>query len=131
MHVFIGSRLAILAESGDDMSFGDKFVNYLSMAIGGGVGIAVGWIIYRRTMARAAEIAREDEEGAGAQEEGRAGGGAPYLDREDTLMDPEDAAALMSDDDLSMWETQVDEDAEEDEAGGRKKKTGDEERNPW
>lgn len=131
MHVFIGSRLAILAESGDKMSFGDKFVNYLSMAIGGGVGIAVGWIIYRRTMARAAEIAREDEEGAGAQEEGRVGGGSPYLDREDTLMDPEDAAALMSDDDLSMWETQVDEDAE-DEAGGRKKKTGDEEeRNPW
>lgn len=118
------------------MSFGAKLINYLSMAVGGGVGIAVGWIIYRRTMARAAEIARE-EDTDGAQEEGRAS--TPYLDREDTLMDPEDAAALMSDDDLSLWETQVDEDAEErsDDGsdGGKKKKNGQEERDgrhsPW
>ncbi|KAG9256975.1 snare associated Golgi protein-domain-containing protein [Emericellopsis atlantica] len=110
VHVFIGSRLAILAESDDKMSWGDKMVNYLSMAVGAGVGITVGYIIYKRTMARAAEIAhsqaREDEEA----EEGRAHGA--YLDREDTLMDPEDAANLMTDDDLSLWETQVDEDAD-------------------
>lgn len=109
-------------------------VNYLSMALGGAVGIAVGWIIYRRTMARAAEIAREDQ--ADAQEEGRAGSSTPYLDRDDTLIDPEDAAALMSDDDLSLWETQVDEDAEErSDDGGKKKPAQQEERDgrhsPW
>lgn len=106
------------------MSLGDRLINYLSMAIGAAVGITVGWIIYKRTMARAAEVAREDA----AAEEGRAGN-APYLDTEDTLMDPEDAAALMSDDDMSLWETQVDEDAQErgssdGEDGVKRKKTG-------
>lgn len=100
------------------MSFGDRMINYLSMAVGGIVGIAVGWVIFQRTMARAAEIAREE-----AAEEGNAGAG-PYLDtEEDTLMDPEDAAALMSDDDLSLWETQVEEDWDrEDSDDGQAKK---------
>lgn len=108
------------------MSFGDRVVNYIGMAIGAGVGITVGWIIYRRTMARAAELAREDD-ATTAEEEGRA---APYLDTEDTLIDPEDAAALMSDDDMSLWETQMDDDAVErwgdsdGESDGAKKKTG-------
>lgn len=93
------------------MSFGDRLVNYLSMFIGAAVGITVGWVIYKRTMARAAELALE-ENAAAAEEEGRAGVASPYLDTEDTLVDPEDAAALMSDDDLSLWETQFDEDAE-------------------
>lgn len=82
------------------MSFGDRMINYLSMAVSGAVGIAVGWIVYKRTMARAAELARET-----AAEEGYSN--RSYLDAEDTLMDPEDAAALMSDDDMSLWETQV------------------------
>ncbi|KAF4123552.1 putative membrane protein YdjX, TVP38/TMEM64 family, SNARE-associated domain [Geosmithia morbida] len=107
VHVFIGSRLAILAESGDDMSFGDRLINYLGMAAGGAVGVAVGWIIYKRTMTRAAELARDN-----LTEEGRAGGLSPshtlpadYADQEEGLIDPEDAAALMSDDDISLWET--------------------------
>lgn len=120
MHIFIGSRLAILAEKGDTMTLGDKAINYLSMFIGGSVGVGVGLIIYRRTMARAAELAREDAAG----EEGDAG----YEDTEGTLMDPDDAAALMSDDDMSMWETQVDDyrdddadDVDEDAAKKHKK----------
>jgi hypothetical protein len=125
VHVFIGSRLAILAENGDKMSFGDRLVNYISMFIGAAVGIIVGWVIYKRTMARAAELALE-ENVAAAEEEGRAGVASPYLDTEDTLVDPEDAAALMSDDDLSLWETQVD-DAERrqssDDDDGPAKKT--------
>ena len=121
MHVFIGSRLAVLAESGDKMSFGDKLVNYVGMAIGAGVGIAVGWIIYKRTMARAAELARQDAVLA-AQEEGRADDdqGTPYLDRDDTLLNPDDAAAILSDDDLSLWETQVAEDDEDEDENGKK-----------
>jgi hypothetical protein len=82
------------------MSFGDRMINYLSMAVSGAVGLTVGWIVYKRTMARAAELARET-----SAEEGYSH--RSYIDAEDTLMDPEDAAALMSDDDLSLWETQV------------------------
>lgn len=108
VHVFIGSRLAALAENGDEMSLGDKLINYFSMAVSAIVGVAVGWIVYRRTMARAAEVARET-----AAEEGH--GARVYLDTEDTMMDPEDAAALMSDDDLSLWETQVNDDGYRDE----------------
>jgi hypothetical protein len=54
-------------------------------------------------MARAAELALE-EAGAIAAEEGEGG----YEDRDDTLLDPEDAAHAMGDDDVSLWDTQVD-----------------------
>ncbi|KAF5004731.1 hypothetical protein FDECE_8775 [Fusarium decemcellulare] len=104
VHVFIGSRLALLAEKGDQMTAGDKAINYLSMVIGGAVGLIVGLIIYRRTMARAAELARQEglDPSALSVEEGEAG----YADSSDNspLMDPEDAAVLMSDDDISLWE---------------------------
>ncbi|CAK7246373.1 MAG: Tlg2-vesicle protein [Sporothrix thermara] len=126
VHVFIGSRLAKLAEDGDSMSAGDKALNYLSMAVFGCVGVGVGLFIFRRTMARAAEIAAEE----GAEEEGRVGHApsvgsagarhrAPgvYADNDDDdddegndnapFMDPQDAdvAALMDDDDISLWAT--------------------------
>lgn len=98
------------------MSFGDRMINYVGIATGSAIGIAAGWIVYRRTMARAAEVARET-----AAEEGH--GARAYLDTEDTMMDPEDAAALMSDDDLSLWETQVnDEYRDEDDEDWNKNK---------
>lgn len=86
------------------MTAGDKAINYLSMLIGAAVGIIVGLVIYRRTMARAAQLAREeglDPDALATTEEGEAG----YLDSDNSpLMDPEDAAVLMSDDDISLWE---------------------------
>ena len=39
------------------MSAGDKAVNYISMAMGAILGLVVSWLIYRRTMSRAAELA--------------------------------------------------------------------------
>ncbi|UKZ77148.1 hypothetical protein TrVFT333_004867 [Trichoderma virens FT-333] len=102
IHIFIGSRLAIIAEQGDAMPFRDKIVNYTGMIIGGAIGAAAGYIIYRRTMARADELARE-EANINAAEEGAAG----YEDT-DTLMDPEDAADVMGDDDVSLWDNQGD-----------------------
>jgi hypothetical protein len=96
VHVFIGSRLALLAEEGEKMSAGDKAINYLSMLIGGVVGLVVSVLIYNRTMARAAEIALEQ---AATGE----GDGADYADVEAGLMDPDTAAALMEDDDISLW----------------------------
>ncbi|KAI1082885.1 hypothetical protein F5B20DRAFT_488454 [Whalleya microplaca] len=133
VHVFIGSRLALLAESGDDMSVGDRAVNYLSMILGSLVGMGVGLFIYRRTMARAKELAREEAAGNGVAlssgdddgedlnyedlEEGvlglgLGGGGRSGAPRSD---EAEDAAALMGDDDISLWETEVVEDAYRDE----------------
>ncbi|EHK40853.1 hypothetical protein TRIATDRAFT_177343, partial [Trichoderma atroviride IMI 206040] len=104
IHVFIGSRLAIIAEAGDSMTTRDKMVNYASMIIGGAIGAAAGIIIYRRTMARAAELALEEATVTIAAEEGEGG----YEDTVDTLLDPEDAAHAMGDDDVSLWDTQVD-----------------------
>lgn len=124
VHVFIGSRLALLAEKGDEMGFGDRIVNYLSMLIGGAVGMGVGYFIYRRTMARAEELAREEGE-RGRPLEGRRPG-HEYADEdaaagEDArLMNPDDAAALMVDDDaISLWETAEDGDWVDEERGYR------------
>lgn len=110
MHVFIGSRLALLAESGDQMTGWDRAINYISMFVFGVLGFAVGLFIYRRTMARAAELTRESEledgdallNGVGDIEEGVLGD-----DLENGRMvhpDELDAAALMDDDDISLWE---------------------------
>ncbi|OAA33756.1 TLG2-vesicle protein of 38 kDa [Moelleriella libera RCEF 2490] len=112
IHVFIGSRLAILAEQGNNMTAGDKAINYIAMAVGGAIGLAVGLVIYRRTMARAAELARRGEAAADAAERGQqqqrlaVDGYDDDNDATTTLLDPEDAAAaiMMSDDDVSLWE---------------------------
>ncbi|PKS12033.1 hypothetical protein jhhlp_001329 [Lomentospora prolificans] len=120
VHVFIGSRIALLVEDGGKMSAGTKAVNYLSMILGGLIGLTVGWLIYRRTMARAAELALEaaEEEGlAGSPSSPRLGGhradsGYADLGGEDDqdlsrarLLDPGDAAAILADDDdISLWD---------------------------
>ncbi|KAH8675642.1 hypothetical protein BX600DRAFT_179602 [Xylariales sp. PMI_506] len=141
VHVFIGSRLALLAESGDTMSGRDKFINYVSMAIGVTVGMGIGLFIYRRTMARAEELARAGPGGGG----GGAGAGlAEGLDGELDYADLEegtlrvggggrgdgaaggesDAAALMDDDDISLWETDatmVEDEYRDDESLGNNK----------
>jgi len=99
------------------MSTGDKIINWTSMAFGGLIGLFVGLFVYKRTMARAAEIAREEAEEAGLAGDDSAGrsrrpSADSYADAEDAaLMDP-DAADMMDDDDISLWE------ADEFEAAG-------------
>ncbi|KAL2142315.1 hypothetical protein VTI28DRAFT_1324 [Corynascus sepedonium] len=113
VHVFIGSRLALLAQSGDKMSWGDRAINYLSMLVFGVVGFAVGVFIYRRTMARAAELAREAEiENGGplldSADDGLEQGVVDGGDLENArMLDPDelDAAALLDEDDISLWDT--------------------------
>ncbi|GKT42195.1 golgi apparatus membrane protein tvp38 [Colletotrichum spaethianum] len=108
VHVFIGSRLALIAENGDEMTAGGKAINYISMVFGGVVGLVVGWLIYQRTMARAAELALEEAEASGLVP---GHDDAPdYSDVEAGLVDPEDVAALMDDDDISLWTREADED---------------------
>ncbi|KAJ1331165.1 VTT domain-containing protein [Microdochium nivale] len=132
IHIFIGSRMAKLAESGDTMGLGDKIINYASMVFGGVLGTVLGLVIYRRTMARAEELMREDgaaEDGeagsflnntgghnsrggssGGGSGGGRMGGfsgpGVDYADLDDAteLQDPDVLdAALMDADDISLW----------------------------
>ncbi|KAK0729174.1 hypothetical protein B0T21DRAFT_394510 [Apiosordaria backusii] len=110
VHIFIGSRLALLAESGDKMAPFDKFVNYASMAVGGAVGMGVAWAIYKRTMARAEELAGEDLEGGLLQNEQDAEEG----EEQDRLVDPDemevDDVLMMGDDDISLWGRDDDDD---------------------
>jgi len=123
VHIFIGSRLALLVEEGEKMSFGDKAINYLSMIIGGTAGIVVSVLIYNRTMARAKELALEelDSGGNGGSGNGRVG---EYEDVEAGLLDPEAAAAMMDDDDISLWDQDYD-DAYEDQDSGVVDSNGD------
>ncbi|AEO66038.1 uncharacterized protein THITE_2113810 [Thermothielavioides terrestris NRRL 8126] len=121
IHVFVGSRLALLAESGDKMTGFDRAINFVSMGLFGVLGFCVGLLIYRRTMARAAELAREAELEAGdALLDGSsnpAEGDDEDLEQGVMLGDDDlengrmvhpdelDAAALMEDDDISLWDT--------------------------
>jgi uncharacterized membrane protein YdjX (TVP38/TMEM64 family) len=61
IHVFIGSRLAAIAENGGQMSTGTKALNWISIAIGGLVGLFTGWYIYQRTMDRARHLEAEEQ----------------------------------------------------------------------
>lgn len=95
IHVFIGSRMAVIAESGGKMDAGTKAINYISIIVGGLLGAGVGWVIYQKTVSRARELENEE------LEEGRREGVArEYSDGEGNA----DAAALMGDDDISLWD---------------------------
>lgn len=108
VHVFIGSRLALLAEEGDKMSARDRAINLASMIIGALLGFVMGLVIYRRTMARAEELAREegdDVNGGLLTTTGEEGAG-DHLEEGAGMVDPDDAALTMDDDDISLWEAE-------------------------
>ncbi|TVY88366.1 Golgi apparatus membrane protein, partial [Lachnellula willkommii] len=101
IHVFIGSRLAVIAESeGGKMDAGTKAINYISIIVGGVLGVAVGWIIYQKTIARAREL--EIEELEDGRREGAVVVGREYTDSGEA--GDADAAAFMNDDDISLWD---------------------------
>lgn len=100
IHVFIGSRLASLAENGGEMDAGTKAINYLSIILGVVLGGAVGYIIYQKTMTRAKEL--EVDELEAARGDGLSVSRNGYQDSEfggDT-----DVADLMHGDDISLWD---------------------------
>jgi uncharacterized membrane protein YdjX (TVP38/TMEM64 family) len=105
IHVFIGSRMAAIGEQGGKMDTSTKIVNWASIIIGGTLGVAVGYIIYQKTISRAAELEREELE-AGR----RARGGSSERRYSDDGERPEDddddgdLAALMDPDDISLWD---------------------------
>jgi uncharacterized membrane protein YdjX (TVP38/TMEM64 family) len=63
LHIFIGSQLEKIAESGGKMDPGTKALSYISIVIGLVAGITTGWLIYRKTKARAAQLEAEERAG--------------------------------------------------------------------
>ncbi|KAJ5322257.1 hypothetical protein N7541_007539 [Penicillium brevicompactum] len=57
---FVGSRIRLLSEKGEEMSAGSKAVNVCSIIFTVGIGIFTGWYIYQRTLARAAELEAQE-----------------------------------------------------------------------
>ena len=60
IHVFIGSRLAAIARSGEKMDRSTKAINYASIVGGLIFGVVTGFLIYRRTLARSRELEAEE-----------------------------------------------------------------------
>ncbi|KAF3934865.1 hypothetical protein ABW19_dt0202889 [Dactylella cylindrospora] len=60
IHVFIGQKMAELGESGEKMDGKTKALNYASIIFGAVLGIATGWIIYKRTIKRAKQLEAEE-----------------------------------------------------------------------
>lgn len=95
IHAFIGSRLAAIARTGGKMSAGTRAINYLSIIVFGAVGVATGLFIFRKTMARAAEL--EAEELRSASEDRQRTGLPPRSFTDDP--EAQAATASLADDD--------------------------------
>ncbi|KAA6415590.1 MAG: hypothetical protein FRX48_00306 [Lasallia pustulata] len=102
IHIFIGSRLAAIAKSGEKMDAGTKAINYASIVGGMILGAATGYFIYQRTVARSREL--EAEERASLRHSAsQSGRGADFSD------DPEEqvaAAAILRDDDIDFLDNE-------------------------
>ena len=81
VHVFIGSRLAAIAKSGEKMTAGTRAINYVSIAVGVTVGAVTGWYIYQKTMARARQL--EEEEANNIRDTTRRSGMPPRVFSDD------------------------------------------------
>jgi hypothetical protein len=64
LHVFVGSQLGRIADSGDKMDARTKAISYLSIAIGMAAGVATGFIMYTKTKSRGRELEAEEREAA-------------------------------------------------------------------
>lgn len=78
LHVFVGAKLGELAEHGEEMDAKTKMISYVSIIIGLVAGALTGWVIYRQTKKRAAEL--EEQERENAHHTSREGLRAEYAD---------------------------------------------------
>jgi uncharacterized membrane protein YdjX (TVP38/TMEM64 family) len=124
IHVFIGSRLALIAKNGGKKDAGTKAINYASIIIGSLIGAGVGWFIYQKTMARARQLEEEELEN-GLQDNGVVVGGRDRTYTDVDGAEDLDAAALMDPDDISLWDHE-EEGIENRESGYRDESTDDE-----
>ncbi|KAF8456237.1 hypothetical protein BGX38DRAFT_1087392 [Terfezia claveryi] len=60
IHIFVGTRLRMLAEEGRKMDTKTKLINYGSLILGITLGVVTGWLIYKRTVARARQLEHEE-----------------------------------------------------------------------
>ena len=126
IHIFIGSRIAAIAEEGGKMRGKDKALNYFGIALGAVIGIATGWIIYRQTKKRAQELEAQEEHAAGSggsRDLGRRGPGVAFADGDGYADDPESGfggdARLMGADDISLRTEEEYRDDESDQGSER------------
>jgi uncharacterized membrane protein YdjX (TVP38/TMEM64 family) len=101
IHVFIGSRMAAIGERGEKMDASTKAINWASIIIGGILGVGVGYVIYQKTISRAKELEIEELEAGRGQVPRERRYSDEGLSGEDV---DTDAAALMNDDDISLWD---------------------------
>ncbi|KAL9030279.1 MAG: hypothetical protein Q9196_001576 [Gyalolechia fulgens] len=95
--IFIGTRLAAIARNGGEKDATTNAINWMSIIGGLILGIVTGWLIYKRTVARAEEL--EAEERSGSRQSGSRPG--HFSD------DPEDnvaTATLLGDDRIDFRE---------------------------
>ncbi|KAI4284902.1 MAG: hypothetical protein L6R35_004779 [Caloplaca aegaea] len=93
--IFIGTRLAAIARDGKQKDATTTVINWISIIGGVILGLVTGWLIYKRTVARAQEL--EAEERNGVRQPGTRAG--EFLD------DPDDQAAtatLLRDDQIDF-----------------------------
>ncbi|KAL9060492.1 MAG: hypothetical protein Q9162_000665 [Coniocarpon cinnabarinum] len=67
IHIFIGSRIAKIADENGTMSAGDRAWNYFGIAIGAVIGVVTGWVIYKQTKQRAEELEKQEEHSASSR----------------------------------------------------------------
>ncbi|KAK8181763.1 hypothetical protein HDK77DRAFT_78760 [Phyllosticta capitalensis] len=63
LHVFVGAKIGELAEKGEEMDTKTKMISYISIAIGLIAGFLTGWLMYRQTKKRAAELEAQERDG--------------------------------------------------------------------
>ena len=103
VHVFVGSRLAAIAEAGGEMDTLTRIINYASILGFGVLGAGVGYVIYQKTVERARQI--EEEESQVLVD--RDGGYFEGIEEEEGE-EAEETDALVhgefGDDDISLWD---------------------------
>ena len=58
--IYVGGKLADIAENGGKMDMTTKVISYMSIIAGSAAGIGIGWVVYRQTQARAQQLENEE-----------------------------------------------------------------------
>lgn len=70
--IYIGGKLADIAENGGKMDATTKAISYISILAGSAAGIGIGWVVYRQTQARAQQLETEERSHTWIDSEARA-----------------------------------------------------------
>ena len=82
--IYVGGKLADIAENGGKMDMMTKAISYISIIAGSAAGIGIGWVVYRQTQARARELEIEESSHTWANFEAT----AEYADHLDNSVSP-------------------------------------------